>query len=642
MGGGSVLYRVALFALLSSCASRPADEAGSPASGPSHAPEGPAAPVATSTPSSDSPHDDCRIAGESYCSGSFRVTSCTKTAAGTRLVEITCASGEGCLKGKCTAGACSDECTVGDVAGGRTCTLQRVGGGATSLASGTSTHDRARDYARWMRRDAMPFGGVASPNYHDPGTFADLAWENGVGDSSMVTGNYLASEAWRYRATGAPVARANALATLATLDLWLSVTGEPGNLARFVRPTGAVFLSALGKPVALPDLSCDASQYEQHCNVAFGGKSYDYIGHVSRDEYTGVVMGLTAAYDALEDRDEAQREIIRKHLVVLATELAKKRQVAALVTFDWPSLGITPPLGLDLTIEKALDVENVVLIPREMAGGKVYVRIAGGGGGEDTYFRGMQEWIPDPGSLLSQLSLPPWATGIVSKLAPRSSSAIMLASVFRAALHVTEKSAAHAADHAALESYYKSHIASWLGTAATWSYESTCGLRYYGVNITMQSMFDLARLETDPTLNHTIQTALLDGSMWTTLRPHKNAWFDLIIAGASASPPAGAATEAAAQLAKYRPPPAALLPIDLTSSVAYAKDPKCPGNASSALDLDVRPQADLMWQRHPWMLVTEGRPAELDPGIAYLEAYWLARSIGAMNDDAVGRCASYR
>lgn len=605
------------------------------------APSEPATAAPAGTPASPSaaaaPPDECARVGDGHCTGAFRVATCTSTAEGKKYVETTCAPGSGCVRGACVVGQCSDECTIGDVAGGKTCALRNVDGTPASLEPRLSTHDKARDYSRWLRRDAMPFGGVASPVYADPGTYADLSWENGVGDSSMVTGNYLASEAWRYQATGSPIARANAIATLDTLDLWLSVTGEPGNLARFVRPTGAVFKSPLGKPVALPDLTCKPDEAWQHCNVDFGGTKYDYIGHVSRDEYTGVLQGLLAAYDHIPDLDEPHREKIRRHVVTLAKELAKHRTVSAVITLDLPSFGVTTP-GMSAEIETQLELDWVVLIPREMDEGRIHVNLVGPQGTGDGKLLGLQEWIPDLGKAL-QGKLPAWTADLVSKLAPRSSVALMVASIFRGALHVTEGAPAWAADRAELADYYAAHAGEWMQTAARWVYTKNCGGDYYGANIMMHALYDLARLETDPALAPTVHDTLLHGAIWETFRTHKNAWFDVLMAGASKAPMPGAVADAAYQLTHFRPAPAELLPVHLAGQ--YPADPACPNNALVALDVDVRPQGDLMWQREPWTIETPGRPGETDPGIAYLEAYWLARRIGALDDDAAGRCAAW-
>jgi hypothetical protein len=41
-------------------------------------------------------------------------------------------------------------------------------------------------------------------------------------------------------------------------------------------------------PFALGDLDCSVERV--HCGIAHDGKKYDFVGHISRDQYEGVGM----------------------------------------------------------------------------------------------------------------------------------------------------------------------------------------------------------------------------------------------------------------------------------------------------------------------------------------------------------------
>ena len=128
----------------------------------------------------------------------------------------------------------------------------------------------------------MAAGGVGSARYSDPPTYSTIAYMDGIGDSAIWTGTYLAAEALRLKATGAADARANVKQLAETLHVWLNVAGDPGVLARFAAPAGTVF------PFGVGDLNCGDGR--SHCDVPYAGSSWDYIGHISRDQYQGVMV----------------------------------------------------------------------------------------------------------------------------------------------------------------------------------------------------------------------------------------------------------------------------------------------------------------------------------------------------------------
>jgi hypothetical protein len=114
----------------------------------------------------------------------------------------------------------------------------------------------------------------------------------------MWTGTYLASQAFRYYVTGDPEAKANAIAMVRTLSGHLHVTGRPGFLARYRGPQDLIVMPS----------DCDV---DERCHrVDSGPYAGDFWwGDTSRDQYTGWIFGLTAAYDLVDY--EGMRQLIR-------------------------------------------------------------------------------------------------------------------------------------------------------------------------------------------------------------------------------------------------------------------------------------------------------------------------------------------
>ncbi len=113
------------------------------------------------------------------------------------LVEESCAAGSGCFQGKCTAARCSDECTLGEKQGGKTCAPFDIATGKPATTDPiASVHDRARGYLARMKTESLASGGIASARYQDD-ALTTIAVMDGIGDSALWTGTFLASEALR-------------------------------------------------------------------------------------------------------------------------------------------------------------------------------------------------------------------------------------------------------------------------------------------------------------------------------------------------------------------------------------------------------------------------------------------------------------
>jgi hypothetical protein len=524
----------------------------------------------------------------------------------------TCVAGEGCLRGACVKEQCSDECTLGE----GTCSTFDMKSNAWDAGDAKkSLHDRAREHLRWLRKASLTYGGVGDSVFSDPGTYANRAKMDGTGDSALWTGTYLAAEAWRLLATGSPDARAHAKALVETLHLWFNVSPSPGALARFVRPAGNTSI----------DVGIDCTKDTHHCGVSYGGKEWDYNGHVSRDQYQGVMLGYALAYDALGPTEEATRALIREDVIVLLDELMKEREVDAKIIYK----GTTYP-------KFKIKTRYMVVVDEELDDGAILLAYDGS---EDGSWKGFQEFIPDLAPMFKQIPL----LGFVSPSSiPRTSSAIMLASFFRIGLHVTDGVSTLANKRAAIESFYAAHVSEMLPIASQWTEGGDkCGGHYYANNISMQPMYNWARLETVPSARDSAHSIVKD-KMWPAFASHKNSFFTFLSASNMTSPDSEQLTMAREQLSQFPEPPVVRRHVDLLNDPRYSeRDPECGDDRLSrtkAVDVKDRVTEGFIWQRDPWTLYDGGDPSRVYPGVDYLSAYYLGLRHGLIDEDAAGRC----
>lgn len=627
----------ALFALFVSTAcgssARPsgddAAQGGDPSS-PAATPPGttPSAPpgAAPGAPPSAGPNDGC-TAGDAICTSARSRRACVAKGSATVWVDETCAAGSGCFQGACTPSQCSDECTLGATQGGKTCAPLAIATGAAVTAHpDTSLHDRARGYLEWLGKGGLLAGSVGDAYYADPPTYSAVTRMDGIGDSALWTGTLLAAEALRLRATGAADARARVRSLFSTVHLLMNVSGEPGMLVRYAKESATTF------PFAIPDLDC--TNQRVHCGVPYGGKTYDFVGHISRDQYQGVILGMALAYEALGSADEDVREQIRGDVVTFVEELMKERTLPLAVTYD----------GVGLPVAN-VPIRFVVVDPREMTGGAANIQVNSSGADKVGSMFGFQEFIPNLQDVLKHVP----GIGVVGGLVPvpRASSAIMLASFFRVALEVTKDVPKWAKDRADVLAFYTGHageggnVDDWLAVAKQWTAGNDCGGSYYANNITMMPMYDLARLEDDPARGPTVRDEIFTGKLWPAFAPTKNVFFSFLYAGSTPGVAPAVAADAAAQLAGFPAAPRVQVPVDLRSSPKYAShDPSCADQVSHATAVDVgdRIPADFLWQREPWGLYDGGDPHATHPGVDYLVAYFLGRRHGFLADDTAGTC----
>lgn len=508
----------------------------------------------------------------------------------------------GCFQGECVVDACSDECHPGEA----NCALYDLATDTYVPLDGALTHDRARLFEQWIRHDTASLfhDQIVSVKY----TSSSLASVSSVyiGDSALHTGIYLAAEAHRLMATGAPDARDNVRDLVRLFDVLFHVSGDPGMLATSAFPAGDQELRDW--------TGWDCSDFDRHCDVTLNGKSYDYVGDPSRDMYMGPLLGLVAAYDALGTYDEDLRETIRQSLVPLAVELIKKRTIPVSLVIN----------GFALPAE---DKEARFFIPEttDMVNGAVQITVdVNDVGGASVH--GGQDFMPNPALLFRQFSLFSSIPDV-----PRVGSAFMVGGILRAAQHVTEGVPAYAAERASLEDFMLNNgdewgnASSWIDVAATLSpHDQDCKASYFGAHINFIGAYTWGLLETDPTLAQKLSTSALD-KMWDDVGGHKNSFFNFGYGRMKGSLDASATNDATRQVEHFPAPPR--IRVDRSG-----------GCSSTPTNIEDRPVYYLTWHSNPWSLDDSGNSKQTYPGHDYLVAYWMGRSGALLADDTKTQC----
>jgi len=561
--------------------------------------------------------------GEHQCVDTEHERVCQDTGGGEPTwTEQACDTYSYCLVDHCEE-ACIDECELGDTrsSGGQvqTCRLySETSQGFVALGSGT--HDLARLHGAWTRQNNLANGYICTTLYSDTTHTTPTAYLGTV-DAAEWTGTYLAAESLRLMTTRSPDAEASVERLVERIHELFEITGQPGYMARVWAPLG-------GDP--LYDAMYDAGD-PSHFQTTFGGQSAFYHAWTSRDMYSGALLGLSLAYDALTS--EAHRELIRDAVVTLALELIEQRTgVPVTVRFNFMGSWQEQTLTFDL--------EHVVLVPEEMVNGAVYVQVGTEADPSDynsSELLGAREFFPDFSAMLSQVPL----LGSLIPAVPRPGSAMMLAHFLRAALQVTEGVPGRAGERALIDAHYQANINDWVAVMEQYAYhnDTECWKQTFGITIAYHPIYGLIRLVTDPTLRSTLQQQVLATKMWPIVATHKNPYFAYV---ASSQGPSGLLTSGEIQaigdqLGQFVPPPKAHALVDNTGS--YPADPECPGQTTVPIDVGTRVPTDFLWQHNPFVLTTlNPAPQMVYPGTDYLLAYWMARHYGYLTDDAPGTC----
>lgn len=158
----------------------------------------------------------------------------------------------------------------------------------------------------------MPYGSILDPVFasSDPASpdYSTIVGYTHAGDSALWTGHYLAAEAFRYQVTRSPEAFANAWRALWGIRTLLDIT-KSDVLARCFVVVDSPFAAAI-------------QQQESGHGIYYnnlGNRPYFWIGDTSRDQYSGVMFGLSAAYDMIDDPD--MRAFIRTDVTRILNNL---------------------------------------------------------------------------------------------------------------------------------------------------------------------------------------------------------------------------------------------------------------------------------------------------------------------------------
>ncbi len=153
----------------------------------------------------------------------------------------------------------------------------------------------------------MPYGTILDPVFASPDPaspdYAEIASYTRAGDSAIWTGHFLAAEVFRYRVTRSPDALNNTWRALVGIRSLLDVTGTDV-LARCLVPADSPY-----GPAIRQEEGGHGIYYS-----SLGGRAYFWIGNTSRDQYSGVMFGLSVAYDLIDDplvRNFIRRDVTR-------------------------------------------------------------------------------------------------------------------------------------------------------------------------------------------------------------------------------------------------------------------------------------------------------------------------------------------
>lgn len=134
----------------------------------------------------------------------------------------------------------------------------------------------------------LPYGTILDPVYAAADSSAIVSYSR-CGDSAIWSGHYLAAEAFRYQVTRSAEALANLARVLEGVENLQRVTGT-GLLARCLVPIDSPYASAIIQEEAPNGIFTGAA----------GGREHFWVGNTSRDQYSGVLFGLSVAYEQVD------------------------------------------------------------------------------------------------------------------------------------------------------------------------------------------------------------------------------------------------------------------------------------------------------------------------------------------------------
>ncbi len=175
---------------------------------------------------------------------------------------------------------------------------------------------KAADYDTWNAKHHHPFyGGLVAVRFTDL-SYSTVSHYDCTGDSAIWTGTHLASQALRYKVTGEAAALENIRVSVRALHGYLDVTNTSGYIARY-----------WGKqdPKVFSDGWCQANA---KCHKVTQGKYAGdfWIGDTSKDQYSGWFLGMSLAYDCLNEKVKEEndlRDMIRSDVTTAVDRLIK-------------------------------------------------------------------------------------------------------------------------------------------------------------------------------------------------------------------------------------------------------------------------------------------------------------------------------
>ncbi len=566
----------------------------------------------------------CTVGARS-CGGTESERTCEDVGGTPTWVETPCDAYNYCIDDRCVP-ACVDECGLGDTQGtgasAQTCRLYSADTGGF-VSPGSGTHDLARRHVAWTRANQLANGYIADAVFSDAAHTTPIAYVGTV-DAAEWTGMYLAAESLRLMETGAPDAERNVNAIITRVHQLFDITETPGYMARVWAPLdGSSLLSDMYD-------SADPS----HFATTYDGGPAFYHAWTSRDMYAGMFMGIGLAYDAT--RSDTHRALLRDVVVTLARELVKERTDVP-VRVRYNLFGSWQETDLTYTMR------HVILVPKEMVDGRVYIQIGSDANPSDynaSELKGAREFFPDFQAVLSQTP----GLGSLIPAIPRPSSAMMMANFLALALHVTDGVTGFEADRASIKAHYDANRSAWLDIMKQYEYfnDSECSKQYFGMTIAYHPIYGLLRLDGDAAFKTAVAKDVLAAKMRPFVDGHHNAYFDYI---AASQGPAGLVSSATlattgTQLAGFVAPPKSSYAVNNTGK--YPANPDCPGQSSVPIDIADRVPQDFMFQHHPFRLINEFvNERHVFPTVDYLVAYWLGRHHGYLEDDAPNTCTRW-
>ena len=135
----------------------------------------------------------------------------------------------------------------------------------------------------------LPYGPVMDPVFVSPDS-DEIQTYSRCGDSAVWTGHFLAAESFHYAVTKSPVALHNVKLALHGIRRLLDVTGND-LLARCAFPENSPYAN---------DILNEEDRHGVYSGIVDGEK-WTWIGETSRDQIVGVMFGMTAAWDLVDD-----------------------------------------------------------------------------------------------------------------------------------------------------------------------------------------------------------------------------------------------------------------------------------------------------------------------------------------------------